>query len=86
MVLCQKWLLTNVSNKLALMSSVREKSIERHVQSEDISVILTARYLTCQHVVLKSLPDCNPQVWDKLLKNEFGDSKSGKNSSFSKAV
>ena len=85
MVQMSEMAVTKVSNKLALMSSVREKSIERHVQSEDISVILTARYLTCQHVVL-SLPECNPQVWDELLKNGFGDRKSGKHSSFSKAV
>ena len=76
----------DVSSNLALISSVREKSIERHIQAEEnlckdahaFGHPNYARYLSYQHVMLKSLPQQKPLVWDELLKNGFGGSITGK--------
>ena len=60
-----------VANLLALISSVREISIERHLQAERAMLPNVfafgqpkySRYLTYQHVMLKNLKQENPGAW-----------------------
>ena len=75
----------DVSNMLALVSSVRENCIERHLQAErvlcrDLHALghpNYSRYLTYQHVMLSTLHEKNPKAWEELLNNGFGGSLSG---------
>lgn len=77
--------LEDVSTMLALISSVREKHIERHLQAERALLpqlfafghVNYARYLTYQHVTLTNLPKSNPAAWEELKKNGFGGSITG---------
>ena len=77
--------LKDVSCLLALISSVREKSIERHMQAERALLpqlfafkhVNYARYLTYQHVTLSCLHDTNPTAWQELKDYGFGGSLSG---------
>ena len=77
--------LRDVSNMLALVSSVREKCIPRHLQAErvlcrDLHALghpNYSRYLSYQHVMLSNLYVKNPKAWDELLNHGFGGSLSG---------
>ena len=77
--------LKDVSAMLALISSVRENHIERHLQAERALLpqlfafghINYARYLTYQHVTLTNLHQTNPAAWQDLKENGFGGSLSG---------
>ena len=77
--------LKDVSNMLALISSVREKHIERHLQAERVLLpqlfafghVNYARYLTYQHVTLSNLHQTNPAAWTELKGNGFGGSLTG---------
>ena len=69
-----------------LLAQYVRKNIERHIQAEEnlckdahaFGHPNYARYLSYQHVMLKSLPQQKPLVWDELLKNGFGGSITGK--------
>ena len=69
--------LKEVANLLALICSVREMSIEQHLQAEramlpDVFAFGHPNYsrdLTCQHVMLKNWEQENPGAW-KELSNE----------------
>ena len=77
--------LKDVSEMLALISAVREKSIKRHMQAERALLpqlfafghMNYARYLTFQHVTLTNLHQTNPDAWAELRENGFGGSLSG---------
>ena len=75
----------DVSHLLALVSAVREGSIERHLQAERALLPKLfafghpnyARYLTYQHVTLEMLKTTNPSAWRELQTHGFGGSISG---------
>lgn len=77
--------LKDVSEMLALISSVRENSIERHIQAERALLpqlfafghMNYARYLTYQHVTLTNLHESNPEAWNELKERGFGGSLRG---------
>ena len=77
--------LKDVSAMLALISSVRENYIERHIQAERALLpqlfafghFNYARYLTYQHVTLANLHQTNPAAWKELKENGFGGSFTG---------
>ena len=77
--------LKDVSSILAMVSAVREMTIERHLQAERALLPQLfafghqnySRYLTYQHVLLKNLHAQNQGAWRELTLNGFGGSLSG---------
>lgn len=77
--------LKDVSEMLALISAIREKSIERHMQAERALLpqlfafghMNYARYLTAQHVTFTNFNQTNPDAWAELRENGFGRSLNG---------
>ena len=77
--------INEVGNLLALISSVRESTIEQHLQAEllmlpDVFAFSHPnyrRYLTYQHVMLSNLQLENPGTWEELVKEGFSGSLSG---------
>ena len=75
----------DVSHLLALVSAVREGSIECHLQAKRALLPKLfafghpnyARYLTYQHVTLEMLKSTNPSAWRELQTHGFGGSISG---------
>ena len=75
----------DVSLLLALISAVREKTIELHVVAERVLLpkcfafnhIHYARYLTAQHVNLQRIQIHKKEAWEDLVKDGFGGSLSG---------
>ena len=75
----------DVSLLLALVSAVREKSIDLHVIAQRALLpkcfafdhVNYARCLTFQHVYLETIQDRQKDIWDDLLANGFGGSLSG---------
>ena len=73
----------DVSNLLALVSSVREHDIWRHIQAERALLPKLfafghpnySRYLTYQHVMLQMLEKTNPEAWESLVEEGFGASR-----------
>ena len=74
-----------VGNLLALTYSVRELTIERHLQAERLMLPNVFAfdhpnhgwYLTYQHVMLSNFHLENPRAWEELVKEGFGRSLSG---------
>ena len=77
--------ITDVSVLLALVSAVREKSIELHITAERallpkcfaFNYINYARYLTIQHVNFEKIQIEKPTAWEDLLNDGFGGSITG---------
>ena len=75
----------DVSLLLALISAVREKTIELHVVAERALLpkcfafnhINYSRYLTAQHINLQRIQIYKKEAWEDLLKEGFGGSLSG---------
>ncbi len=78
--------LKDVSAMLALVRSVREKSIDLHLAAERALLpkcfafdhVNYSRYLSAQHVNLQSIKINNPAAWEDLELNGFGGSLTGK--------
>eukprot|EP00794_Sanderia_malayensis_P002977 gene2977-3431_t len=78
--------LKDVSAMLALVRSVREKSIDLHLAAEGALLpkcfafdhVNYSRYLSAQHVNLQSIKINNPAAWEDLELNGFGGSLKGK--------
>eukprot|EP00794_Sanderia_malayensis_P020787 gene20787-22825_t len=78
--------LKDVSGMLALVRSVREKSIDLHLAAERALLpkcfafdhVNYSRYLSAQHVNLQSIKINNPAAWEDLELNGFGGSLTGK--------
>ena len=79
--------LRDVSSLLALVSSVREGDIERHLQSERYMIKQVfafdhqnySRYLTYQHILLNDLKGSNAPAFQNLKDRGFGASYSNSN-------
>ena len=75
----------DLSPLLALVSAVREKSIELHVVVERVLLLKCfvfnhvhyARYLTAQHVHFDRMQIYKSDAWEDLVKNGFGGSLTG---------
>lgn len=67
----------DVSMLLSMVSSVREKNIDRHLHAERAFLPQLfvfghpnySRYLTYQHLLLSSLDTSNPKAWESLKCN-----------------
>ena len=74
-----------MGNLLALISSVRDSTIERQLQAEwpmlpDVFAFghpNYGKYLTYQHVMLSNLHIENPGAWEELVREGFNGSLSG---------
>ena len=72
----------DVSLLLSMISSVREMSIVRHLEAEraflpQLFAFGHPNYARYQHVMLSTLQDSNPKIWQDLKTNGFGGSVTG---------